>query len=524
MLPLRATAAELPLAVGVGAGWVWAWSSGRAWVLDGVLEGYRWPDYLYNAWMVGLGLGGKYDPFRNPLHAALLNALGTTLGSFPDAAVVISSAAVALAVLGAGLLARALGGPWAGGAAALVVPLAQPMAEASRWANLYPLLAGASALSVGLTAAALRWPGVSTVALAGLGGGLVWAVDPRGVPFALLAATGVGLGAARRSGGWRGQLAALLVGGAGLGLGPAVDEGFGMMPGRHVDAAEYLDEQRIVVWSWMGNQGDAAMADACADASPELVFTAALWRSPCGAAVVRHNLRYALRRQVALPLWLVAAGGLCLLVPGARGRRDMVDGLLVAGGVFGVAAVGVLTLPLVERYALQLAAPLGAIGCAGLARIATLRGGTWRGAGVAVALVALAWVDRGERARVSATGPSTWTGEMYRWNHVARFVDGALPEGAAFLDCAACSVNLALLPRTTFWWQPPALWQERVDGDVATTCAGWIEEPPARRAYVGVSGALGDPQGSALAARVAADPRWIEVGSDGNYRLYRREE
>jgi len=47
---------------------------------------------------------------------------------------------------------------------------------------------------------------------------------------------------------------------------------------------------------------------------------------------------------------------------------------------------------------------------------------------------------------------------------------------------------------------------------------------PRARAYVGVSGALGDPQGTALAARVATDPRWIEVGSDGGYRLYRREE
>lgn len=530
---------ELPLILGVALGAVLQYRLGRAWVLDGWYEGYRWPDYVYNAWVVDLRRPKFYDAFRNPLHGALLAAAGDATGSYADGAVLVSSGAVLLMIVGAALAGRALGGPWAGAAAAVAVPLTAPMAEASRWANLYPLLAGTSTLALGLAACALRWPGPATFALAGAGGGLAWATDPRGVPSAAIAAAAVLVGARRgRDRGARVVGAGLVLAAAGLALGPALEQGFGVQPGHRLGLGEYVEEQRRVIRSWMDVQNDDALAAACRSTRPEAVFTVGLLRTPCGREMVRHNLEVELYRQLAFPVTATWAGALLLLLPGRRGLRASVDGGLVAGGAVAYAWLGILTMPLVERYGLQAAGPLVALAPAGATRLVdTLARGDGRGVRIARAvahllvaamLLGLAWRERPARLQVRAGGTFANSPENRRWNGAARLVASHLPEGAGFLDCGGHAVNVALQPRRTYPEVLPDLFQDSVSGRVAEACAAWIAAPSVRPAYVGVAPDLAqgtrfsvNAHGAALAESVAAHPGWTLVAEEDGYRLYR---
>ncbi|MDP2312776.1 MAG: hypothetical protein Q8P41_07710, partial [Pseudomonadota bacterium] len=180
---LRAALHEAPLALGIAAGLAITVHLGRAYLLDHKLEGYRWPDYVYTAWMVHAGRPEHYDSFRNPLHGALVSGLGEAIGSYADAAVIVSSVAVTAMIVGAALGARALANPLAGGLAAVTLPMCLPVADAARWANLYPLLGGTTSLAVGLAAVAARWPHPVTAALAGSGMALAWGTDARALPF-----------------------------------------------------------------------------------------------------------------------------------------------------------------------------------------------------------------------------------------------------------------------------------------------------------------------------------------------------
>ncbi len=152
----RAVVAELPLLFGLAFGAWNAWRVGWAFVFDHTLNGYRWPDYIAFAWTIELGRPDKYASFRSPLHGGLVHELGERMGSYPDAAVVVSSVAVLAMILGAGLGARALAGPIAGGLAAATLPMCIPVADAARWANIYPLVAGTSALALGLAGCGVR--------------------------------------------------------------------------------------------------------------------------------------------------------------------------------------------------------------------------------------------------------------------------------------------------------------------------------------------------------------------------------
>ena len=96
------------------AGWALLWRYGSAFVLEGpaAVEGYGWPGYLNNAWMVFHRQDVGFDRFRLPLHGWLVGAAGEPLGSYVDGAVVVSSVSMGLAVAAAALAAPAR--PWAG--------------------------------------------------------------------------------------------------------------------------------------------------------------------------------------------------------------------------------------------------------------------------------------------------------------------------------------------------------------------------------------------------------------------------
>ena len=73
---LRSVAGELPLVAGVVLGWLWLWLAGRAFVLDGRMEGYGWSGYVMNAWSIQRRAVESYDYFRAPLHGWLLGGMG----------------------------------------------------------------------------------------------------------------------------------------------------------------------------------------------------------------------------------------------------------------------------------------------------------------------------------------------------------------------------------------------------------------------------------------------------------------
>ena len=66
---------ELPLLVGIAIGCYWLWRLGSAWVLDGQFDGYDWPGYTQNAWMVGQGHVGATQGLRGLLHPYLMGHL-----------------------------------------------------------------------------------------------------------------------------------------------------------------------------------------------------------------------------------------------------------------------------------------------------------------------------------------------------------------------------------------------------------------------------------------------------------------
>jgi len=138
-------------------GWFLLWWYGAAFVLDGRVGGYTWTDQLRNAWMIHHRESRFYDLFREPLYGGTVGALGEALNSYPNSAILVSSMAMVLFVLGVGLTARALAGPAAGGLAAMTVPLVTNVALAARWGNSYPLSGAGIALVLAGGCALARW-------------------------------------------------------------------------------------------------------------------------------------------------------------------------------------------------------------------------------------------------------------------------------------------------------------------------------------------------------------------------------
>ncbi len=521
---------EAPLALGVAGGGGLAWWLGRAFVLDGHLSGYRWPDYVFMAWMIERAHPALYDPFRYPLHGALVAWVGERLGSYPDAATLIASLSVLGIVAGAGLGARALANPWAGALAALTVPMCIPVADAARWGNLYPLLAGFTALAVGAAAVLARWPNAGTALFAGAAAALAWGTDARGLPVAALVAGAALLGAGRALRA-RGALAALLVAGAfaaPLVAAPRLIHGWGVEVRRAVRTEQYVELQRGVVRHWAFHANDPALEAACTGLRDADMLRPSFLGTPCSRVMLRHNLERTLPRQAPFgaATWLLALG---LLLPGRRGWAATAQGGAIGLGVVGLVLLSSALMPLPERYVLQLAGPLAMLAPAALGRLAdTLpAGGSATVANVLFAAAAAFGVWRTAPSR--ATPPLGTRGEKAydAWNAAADLARARLPPGATFLDCAAHSVNIALLPRETWPGEPVPLWPHTLEPAVRDLCVDWVTRPRAD-AWVGVG--IASPANTALAAEpavaevtalVARTPGWSRVGATSTFALYR---
>lgn len=487
---LRAALGELPTALGVLGAWALLWRDGRAFVLDEQLGGYRWPDYIYNAWMVGLGEAERYDSFRRPLHGFLVSLTGGWLGSVPNAAILWGGLSMAAVALSAGVLGRALGGRFAGALAALLVASVAPNLEAARAGNLYPLLAATSALALASAAALARWPSLPLAALSGALAGVSYATDDRGV---MMLPGVVGLWAI---GAWRAEGVSKKLGVAALALalalpvGQRLATGFGQLPFKALSVEQKRVIQQGVVARYIQNSRDPALISACASVPNAELLTRSFVRHPCAAATLKHNLTDPMRRH--LPLGLTLGLGLlplALLPAGRRwgGAAEGLCGVLIPSVGFGL----LLTFtPMPDRYLLQLGVLAAAGPAIGLARLtdalgAALRGllgerlPAWIGEALgAVALVSVGiWAAKADPADRHSLSATQLDAAYTSWNQAANAARDVFQPGDTLLDCAAHSVNLALLPQVT-WSGPLAyLWQDTVQDDVAAICEAYLAAP-----------------------------------------------
>lgn len=476
--PLARLRHEAPLLAGWILGWGLCWALGRAWVLDGSLWGYRWPDYIAEAAMVSLRQSNLYDPFRSPLHGGVVAALGEALGSYADAATLVSSASTAAMVLGAGLLARALCGPWEAGLAALLTPTVGTVAWASRWANSYALLSGASGLALGLGACAAAWPGLGLALGAGLASGVAWGTDSRGLLFAAPAGLLVALGATRPGLGWR-RWALLPLFAAGLALGPWSGRALGQDPRHSMDTAQKLEWQKGVVERWVRIAPRAEVQAACAELPQAAMLTRGFLGTPCSQEVLRHNVRDNLPPRLPLGLALSAVLLPLGLLPGRRGLRGVLESTLALGAPLGALALLAAFTPLPERYLVQWGVPLAVLGPVGLGRLGrTLLPPRAQGPALGLACVALGlwalWADPAERRRMSADqlDPS-----YARWNRIAAQVKARLGPEDRLLDCSLVYVDLALLPRRTHGPPYTNTGAPSMQDVQVMRCLSWMEAP-----------------------------------------------
>lgn len=466
---LRRWLHEAPLVIGVLVGWWLLWRFGHSFVLDGAVEGYGWEDYLENAWMITHRENLGFANFRRPLHGAMLGALGERLGSYPNAGIVISSLSAGGLVLAAGLLARALGGPWAGGAAAAAVVSTRVTLTAGRWANSYTLLAAGSGLSLGLAACVARWPRLWLVALTGIISGIAWGVDSRGLAM-LPGAGGLVLLGAWRTGQWWKRVVFPLVFAAGLGVGPWSVQAFWLEDVYRPGPVEQLRFQRQVSLRWARSSHDAALMDACAEEAPDVLPSLQAIQRPCAQQMWRYNTDTKLPEHVPWPVGLVAASLLGVLIP-ARRREAWLDGVVAFGGGMASLVAFALWFPYPDRYIIQFCVPLAALLPVAVHRIANHAPQRMRLGGLAAGAVAAllcAWL-LDPTGRHQPTKVQVRPYDLMR-TRVAQQVGSSMRDGDAFLDCANLHTATRWLPTV----HAPGLPMAKMDAD---RCIAWLQGP-----------------------------------------------
>jgi hypothetical protein len=439
--------------------------------------GSDWPTYLQNAavfWHPDQ-VGMHYQEWRKPLHAMLVGLLGEPMG-YVRAAQWIAMLATLLAVLGTGLLGRALGSRSTGAAAVLVMALVPSLEQSARWVNSYPLLAGLGAMALGLAAACLRWPRWQLGAMAALLAGLTAATDHRGL--AVLAVVGVTIAAAA----WvcRPRRAGLAILGAALIAvlaTAAMDHGLQARTGHATRAL--TSQLSIQTEVSLGPHLPPEVHEAC-DRSLATVGADGAARAQCARQLLPHNWRDLVLSE-ALPPW----GWLLLLplalLPARWGRRSSVGVAVLLGGGLAAMLTGMGLVAYPERYALpQLAClvvllPLAwhrlaervtpskrwcrvATGAAMLAT-AGLAVGVWPG----LAPISRQPLDYCREAGVPQQGLHQGRTAVLAW------AEANQEPGDLLLDCSGSYLRTLALPRA------PALEVAPLDSEL---CATWATQPP----------------------------------------------
>jgi hypothetical protein len=476
------------------------WWRGRAFVLDGAYEGYRWMDYGGQAWYVGQRMSAYYFTYRDPLYPAVLGWAGWQLDGYADAGIAVASVSMLALVIGAALCGRALSGPWAGFACAVAAPMTATVLAAARWTSVYPFNAGMASLCLGLGAACWRWPRPVLAALCGAAGALAYASDSRGlifVPAAALLVAGGMIRGEQVTGSHRARVLwqthrrwlVLPVLGLLLAAGPQISGWLGEDPSRRTPTAERLESQKDVVLRWVQISNDETLKRACAG------HEVLVWPpNPCNRAILDHNWRRVVPGLApfgVLALWLGLAGS---LVPGRRSWPSAKQGIEWGGPIgsvilLGGASAGAVVLsamtPLAERYTVLLALPLTLAPAIAADRVIDLAAGRWprvawglRGV-VAVGIVAAAWAldpsdrDRTRQLSTNPLYPAYAQAEAMAREHVDTDVD-------TLLDCGDRYVAVALLPAMLTWPPPEAIGMPELTEREVQRCIDHIHTPEDR--------------------------------------------
>ncbi len=444
---LLALPAGLGLLVAAGA-----WDTGVG------MRGYGWPGYVRNAWAYAAGQTGQLDVLRGTLHGAALGHLGELLGSYSAAAITIASASATLLLVSTALIARLLGGPWAGALAALTLPLAPRVATSAQWANSYPLLSAMGAAAVAAALLAARRPGLLPALAAGALMGAAHAADSRAILLAPTVLVLVAVGVWRGRGPTRWLLLPLVIGGALVG--PTIDRALAPHRRPSPNWQGKLRLQRPVVERWVRVTRDEALLRDCRDVPRAGFLTPWFLTTPCAHAVFSENVRRRLVGHVPL-----GVGALLLSLVLARPGRRRFEGVVVLVTWGGVVVMQCALTPMPDRYLLQHAAALSALPAAGLLRL-SLSPRRWGGMGVAAA--AALWVWRGDPAGRGAFDSDRSGYAQYQRDAAA--VLSAVGGSGFLLDCGDRFIELSALPRRLHRG-PPTL---RAD-DAAERCLNWID-------------------------------------------------
>jgi MFS family permease len=463
-------AGELPLFAGIAIGWHLLRARGRAFTPMRFPAGFDWSEYLPASWMMVHRIDVGFPRFRNPLYPWIAGHLGERLGDYPWAAVVLSSIGMCLVVLAAGLGARALSTAWAGGVAAASVPLVHSAAQASRWVNEYPLLAGVTGLTFAFGACAARWPGWAWTTAAGLAAGLAWGIDDRSIPAVAAAALLVAIGAARRSGSIRWILPVLFL--AGAALGPLSIRTLSIAP--KLEPRAQLRAQRENALRGIRDSHIPALVQACATEPLYGLPSIPALRRPCARALLRENLRTApLELPFGLRLTLLALP--FALLPARRGVGSVLASIAVFGAALSSLAVMALWVMVPDRYILHFAAPLAMIVPVALSRLLetaaprAVAGWLVPPAPVLAGVWAFAGVNHGRPPAPLDDAP-----QSQALGAMLETLRARVGPSDTLLDCSAMGLETALLPRQ-YHAAPLNLY-----GNDMRRCIEWLDAPERR--------------------------------------------
>lgn len=441
---------EAPLLVGICVGWAWLARRADAFEVLPFPTGFDCFDYLQSAWCIVHRSALGYADWRRPLYPAIVGWLGEGMG-YIRAGTWVASISICLVVVAAGLGARLLGDAWAGGLAALSVPLVDFAAQASRWINMYPPLAATIGFAFVAAVWSLRSSNPRALLWSGLALALALAVDGRAI---VIVPGCIVLGMVGPLGGmWRSRLK--WMGGALIlfGVIRVATSMLEVVP--TLSFWEQLERQRRLM---TGPGAVFTLPGACSIEGPG-------WA--CSQDMLRFNqARIKLFLPFGIPLTVGAF--VASLIP-IGGWRSSLASLAVFGtGIAAVIASSAL-LPLEFRYLLPYVVPL-----------------------VAVVPVALSRLGRRLHPWASPlliVGATTWLllqpREPVRF-HQREFVQQGVPEiigdlghrlssGGQFLDCTGLQLETAFLPEVH---HPLPV------GFDPLRCARWVSKPWAERVWM----------------------------------------